>query len=51
MRGCAMSRPEARVERAAAIRSYLRAGFAIEGEVATPDGLALLMFRHRDRTP
>jgi RimJ/RimL family protein N-acetyltransferase len=30
-----------------AIRSYVRAGFAAQGEVMTPDGLALLMVRGR----
>ncbi|HVE90272.1 MAG TPA: GNAT family N-acetyltransferase [Burkholderiaceae bacterium] len=30
-----------------AIRSYRRAGFVAYGEVITPDGPALLMFRHR----
>jgi RimJ/RimL family protein N-acetyltransferase len=30
-----------------AIRSYLRAGFVAHGEVATPDGPALLMLRQR----
>jgi RimJ/RimL family protein N-acetyltransferase len=30
-----------------AIRSYLRAGFVPHGEVATPDGPALLMLRQR----
>jgi len=32
-----------------AIRSYRRAGFAVHGEVTTPDGPALLMLRHRTR--
>ncbi len=30
-----------------AIRCYRRAGFVAQGEVATPDGPALLMLRHR----
>jgi RimJ/RimL family protein N-acetyltransferase len=30
-----------------AIRSYVRAGFVAQGEVMTPDGLALLMVRRR----
>ncbi|MBT9457408.1 MAG: GNAT family N-acetyltransferase [Burkholderiaceae bacterium] len=32
---------------ARAIRCYVRAGFAPQGEVITPDGPALLMIRHR----
>jgi RimJ/RimL family protein N-acetyltransferase len=32
-----------------AIRSYRRAGFVPCGEVTPPDGLALLMVRHRSR--
>jgi RimJ/RimL family protein N-acetyltransferase len=30
-----------------AIRCYRRAGFVAQGEIATPDGRALLMLRHR----
>lgn len=37
--------PSPRNERA--IRSYRRAGFVVHGEVATPDGAALLMLRYR----
>ena len=32
-----------------AIQSYQRAGFVIHSEILTPDGPALLMFRHRDQ--
>jgi RimJ/RimL family protein N-acetyltransferase len=34
-----------------AIRSYIRAGFVAQGEVSTPDGLALLMTRERPAQP
>jgi RimJ/RimL family protein N-acetyltransferase len=31
-----------------AIRSYRKAGFAVHGEIVTPDGPALLMLKHRE---